>query len=259
MVQLGIRQVEVCISKLRKFKARNDCHRRKEHSSDSDRIYERGDRTFATRIFGSGRRRPFVFRFGHRGFSTLGGCLALLSAVTGFGLYRIIDDVHTLAKTQIALDRCSGQFALHLRAAAYSMESSYERVELYRLVAAAACETIYGCPAALNILNIALNAEKGIETAIKIYWDEQKVIWNTELSNRCDLGTFAFFSIQKSTFPDFPYEVIKPEEGLAVHEGTEGLLNKPDDLVLRIQKRNLVSEATASREAVHEWRVRWSE
>jgi hypothetical protein len=133
------------------------------------------------------------------------------------------------------------------------MEHSYMRVEVYRAAAIAACIPVATCPAALEILEAALEAELVVETAIQTYWKEQKIVWEGELWNRCEIG----FWSHKSKFPAFPYELIEPEALLAVNAGTRALMKKQTDLVLTLKEGKLVSEAKASQSKPADWSVAW--
>jgi len=161
-----------------------------------------------------------------------------------------------LTHTQVSLDRCTGVFVLNLRAASISMESSYQRVNYYRAAAALACSTVALCPEALEALELALQAEAGIERAVKIYWMEQKTVWIAELTQRCDLK-LSFGSASK--FPDFPFPIIIPEELLAVKTGLSSLKQNPPTFTLRLQNRTLSSQAIAYRDTNSRWQVKWNE
>jgi len=136
------------------------------------------------------------------------------------------------------------------------MEQSYQRVEVERGIAVAACAIppFALCPPATEALMGALKIEAGIETAVKVYWNEQQKVWENEVAIRCDLGWFT----RHSKFPDFPYEIVIPEEGLLVKEGTRGLLKKQADLVLSLRNGPLSTEATAKQKHAANWSVAWT-
>ena len=255
MVQLGVRQIQMCLSKFCRSSAGAHSHGRENRVSRSNWQNERDHYSPTPRRTRRWSKRAWAIGLNQRGFSTLGGCLALLAAIAGVGLYRVVTRIQNLAHSQVALDRCSGSFILHLRAASIAMENSYLRVETYRAAAAAACAPVVTCPEALELLQVALIAEAGIERVIQVYWSEQNRIWDFELSNRCDIS----FWVKKSPFPDFPYSIIDPAEGLAVNEGTRSLFTHSEDLVLSLKEFNLSSKAKATQESLSNWSVRWIE
>jgi hypothetical protein len=264
MVQLGIRQIQI---RLPKFRART---RRDDSDGAGDRLsssFWQDERSGAPRTARRPRSRfgrPFAHRFGNGGFSTLGGCLALLAALAGVGLFELMAHIHKLAETQVALDRCTGEFALNLRAASVSMEESYQRIAIERKAAQAVCATLYGCPAAETALIAALTIEASLQQIVKVYWTTKESEWKDELANHCNLGRHLLGNgITGGEFPPFNYPIVDPALGINGTEEIGVLLDPMDDIKLHIEENqhssDLTSEAVAARMGPANWGVRWTE
>ncbi len=230
------------------FKGENtaDCEQSIDRSLGGLWRNSRNDQTRTAREPRSKQRWNFGFRFSERGFSTLGGCLTLVSSIAGIGLCSIGIRIHQMSLYQVQLDRYTGSYVLNLRAASITMENSYDRMEAYRIATLAACATITACPEALELFKTAATAEAGIETAAKTYWDLQKVSWNT-------------LNLEKSEFPDFPFEIVNPELSLTDLGSARFELKKSKTIELTLNKRNLKSTAELNRKHAHVWNVAWTE
>lgn len=256
MVQLGIQKVRGRIPKFRTRSGRVDSNQSTHEVPSVLKRNVRSDRT----LYPSRARSRFVhfigLGLGSRGFSTLGGCLALLSAGAGLGLYKIIERVQNLTETQIALDHCSGQFAIRARAAAQTMENSLNRVVKERFIARVACSIppFVLCPTATEILTVALTAETILEKAVHVFWIEQASLWSS--GARCEVG---YAWVKRSNFPKFPFPIVDPELGIAGMEAENYLVDDPLEFQFRVQKQKLASSALAYRDSKKTWQVKWTE
>jgi hypothetical protein len=264
MVQLGVRQIQSRLSKLCARTRRDDSNGAGDRLSSS---FWQDERRRAPRAPCGPRSRfagAVASRFGNGGFSTLGGCLALLAALAGVGLFELMAHIHKLAETQVALDRCTGEFALDLRAASVSMEESYVRISIERKAAQAVCATFYGCPAAQTALIAALTIEASLQQIVKVYWTTKESEWKYELANHCNLGRHLLGNgITGGEFPPFNYPIVDPALGINGTEEIGVLFDPMDDIKLHIEENqhssDLTSEAVAARESPGNWGVRWTE
>ena len=266
MVSLGVRQIKSSLSKFCPCSSANDSDRASNQLSSALWENERRRKITTACRSRSWISRSFPIRLGNRGFSTLGGCLAFSAALAGLALFQLMGHIHKLAETQVALDRCTGEFALDLRAASVSMEQSYFRISLERKAAQAVCATLYGCPAAESALITALTIEASIQEVIKVYWTAKQSEWKNELSNHCNLGKNLFITKFKGNdFPSFEnrYPIVQPSLGRYGAEEVGVLMEPMDDIKLHIDEdkssSHLTSEAVASRNSPMNWDVRWTE
>ncbi len=222
----------------------------------------------AARIARSESRGACSHRRHQRGYSTLGGCLAIVALIAGIGLIRIMGRIHHLTQTQVQLDHCTGTFIANLRGATLTMVHSYERLEAYRATVALACVTALACKPALDAYRIVVKFEKGIQKTAQIYWWEQQKIWQTELTHRCQIQEQSnfltrFLLLQKSSFPEFPFPVISGNlTDLASIKSTQYLLNDPSGPIeLRLKYLNLTSTAELKKEmgSYATWKIRWTQ
>jgi hypothetical protein len=256
MVLSRIRPVPNSLFGIPRSTTRNDPHASRNEISSPNRTSVRSHFARSTGITRSRFFRPHPFRFGRGGFSTLGGCLALLASTAGIGLYQLARHVEARTRSQIALDRCTGEFLIRLRAASVSIEQSYQRANAEIIAAKAACVLTGGtaCPEVQEALQIALNIEAGIETAVQLYWNEQKSIWEVEIANRCELEWF----VQKSSFPVFPYSIVNPALGMSETLPLRELAKKHQKLILELKDGANQSQATALQILPAKWSVSWT-
>ena len=212
------------------------------------------NRSFTPRSARSRQRPAFHDRLYERGFTTLGGCLVLLSAIAGLGLYKIITRTETLTRTQVSLDQCTGSFAINLRSASLTIEQSYSRLETYREACIAACAIPAVCPEALALFQSAARVEKLIEEAAKLYWEGESLVWSQGLNERCHLS----FLTEKSPFPTFNFPIVDPDLDLFGLEQTRFEMNAPT-IRLKLQSSPIVSVSQLKRENDHDWTLRWIE
>ena len=149
------------------------------------------------------------------------------------------------------MDQCSGQFIIKMRAATLSMENSIGRMEKYRAATLAACALVTPCPEAITAFQAVSKIEFGIQNATRIFWNEQKAIWEHALSSYCHLTP----PIRSSHFPEFDFPMIS---GSAAD-----LVPRPPHLIpnreLSLHTSKLVSAAKLERKLQHDWAIRWTE
>ncbi len=212
-----------------------------------------------SRVTRSRQRGTIASRLDERGFSTLGGCLTVVAIIVGVGLIGIIYRTQDLARVQINMDQCTGRFVMGLRAAAKTLEESYERLEVERAITTEGCATILACPGFLKFFDAAAKVERGIQMSAKIYWLEQSYIWKTPmLAARCTLPE----STVKNNFPSFDFPIIKGDKTDLVETKTTSFLLalKKKSFDLSLEYKNLISVANLERTGpLHGWKIYWSQ
>jgi len=169
---------------------------------------------------------------------------------------------HDLIHTQIAMDRCTGENILFIRAATLSMRDSYLRLQGERALTATACLNPLTCAAAMSAFHAVASAEQTIQRTVKALWSEKAFLWKYRLS--CSLPF-----VRRDPFPDFPFEIsdavlVSPK----IAAETRWIVGSPPPFQLRLRFRNLSSGAEARKKgAIHEktgigpqgWNVAWIE
>jgi len=205
------------------------------------------------------RLAPRLSRFSQRGFSTLGGCLALLTILAGVGLYELMHKIQNLTHLQVNLDQCTGTFIANLRAATLTMNESYQRLEVYRVAVVGGClANPLACPELLQKYNDVAKIEREIQEGTKSYWSEQKGVWNGEIFHRCSLPLFT----RKNKFPDFTFPIIQGSDAdLVSLQSTRYLLAAArEPTLLSLRYLNLISTAELKyKGAPNAWSIRWSQ
>jgi hypothetical protein len=201
---------------------------------------------------------PRFWRLEDRGFGTLGGSLALLAALSGIGLAKLMFKIREKTTQQIALDRCTGEHVIRLRAAVLTMEESYSRLNTYRIGVLGVCAATVGvaCPEAIKVFNKIADLERQIQISVDLYWSKQKLSWQFSHSRQCATQ----YPI-KSEFPDFPFSII--EEGplsLIDLRDSRFAISSMSSIQLRLATATLASQAELKREEKkNAWSVRWVE
>ena len=181
----------------------------------------------------------------------------MVTFIAWAGLIGTLLRIGLMTHTQINLDQCTGRFTLNMRAAALSMTASYERLEVERLATIDGCLSIIACPGFLEAFNTAAKIEKAIQTATRVFWQEQASVWNYELTHRCKLP----FWVHKSNFPEFEFPIINGSTAdLANLKSTEFLINPSTQRYqVSLNYLNLHSEGTLEKGGTfHAWKVYWS-
>jgi|GEM_PF-2898653 len=168
-----------------------------------------------------------------------------------------------LIHTQIAMDRCTGENILFIRAATLAMQDSYLRLQGERALTATACLNPLVCPATMSAFQAVASAERTLQQTVKVAWGEKAFLWKYRLS--CGLSPF----VRRDPFPDFPFEIsdavlVSPK----ITSETRWIAGSPPPFRLRLFFRDLSSGAEARKKGaihektdpgLHDWDVAWIE
>lgn len=190
-------------------------------------------------------------RLGERGFTTFGGVLVFITIAAGAGLTLMIQSVHSITHDQIALDRCTGEALLKLRAATVTMEHSYQRLEGYRLAVIASLFS----PAALELFRKAAYVEQLIQKNAKALWQAEEAQWNHTLFLRCHVS----WGVTGNTLPPFPFDIVDPNLGLLDLKRIQKFVITPSPIVLKITYGKLSSVAKMEKKKPFGWKVAWTQ
>lgn len=188
-----------------------------------------------------------------RGFAVAGAILGLLALTGALGITKIMWNLHRSVQTQVQLDRCTAKAVIRMRAAAQTFEASYFRIQGYKMSTLAVCFfSLPLCPAALRIINTALQVERKIQQSVKVYWSLQRKKWDHGLY-ACQLPFF----IQKSRFPEFDFEIIQGNlTDLSSLTGISRSFTKTKEYSVTLHHHQLHSKASLTHEK--DWTVQWT-
>lgn len=195
-------------------------------------------------------------RLGNRGFTTWGGTLLLITVATGSGLALMIQNIHSITRNQVSMDRCTGEAVLKLRAAGITMESSYRRLEGFRLMVIASLADPVLFPEAVQLFRKAAQIEKAIQNQAKLYWEWEEKNWSFLLQARCKIP----WSSTIGAFPQFPFSIVNPEIALIDLLKIKAFsIEIKTPLHLRLSHGKLQSEAVLERKKNDAWEVAWKQ
>jgi hypothetical protein len=168
--------------------------------------------------------------------------------------------IQDITKAQIAIDRCTGQFALRLKHLSNRMEASHQRVNLSRAAFKTACTvgliapTI--CKSVTDIALTHLKVERGIQSIIRAAWDLQSREWNWAMPLVCEVPLLA----SKGSFPEFPYRIVDADITELMRIQPE-IRSHPAPVRMQIKLGQLLSEAGIDMKPgeKHEWTSAWTQ
>ncbi len=234
-----------------------DRNRKNFDRSSSLRNPHRKNSTAAARGPRSRQRRFGLQRLGQDGYSVLGGLLTLLAFFTGIGLLKNIAALEDLTGTLVDMDRCTGSFAVDIRANIKTLQASYKRFEVEREATVAACLVPPLCPEATELFTVGVEIEKGIQEAVKAKWLVEEGEWLALIQQRCNLPLFSW----RSKYPKFDYPILNGNSSdLLNFAPSKFLVSKPEAVRLTIHYRDLVSQSQVRKEPpLNDWKIRWTE
>lgn len=259
MVLDFLRSSKVCTVRLFESEATTVANPTTRDSNRDLRPASRNHFFGASRATRSRQRSSRLYRFDQRGFGTLGASLALLAAFLGILLACGMSAITKTTATQVDFDRCSGKYVIQMRAAAVTIEKSYERLDEYRVGVLGICAATLGaaCPEAIKVFNQIASIERSIQKATQVYWQAQSLEWKSVLGIDCHLPLW----IMRSNYPQFPFEILK-EGSFSLFDLKASSLRPRIETHyrLRLWNRNFSSTAELTKEiATHAWTVYWTE